>query len=56
MFVNDKSETATEEQASTMKLETFSKLRGDGWIEMELGNIFNRKGSSDSPIIKTDWY
>ncbi|KAH0705036.1 hypothetical protein KY290_009745 [Solanum tuberosum] len=48
-FVKYESDTETEEQANTLKLVTSAKLRGDGWMEVELGH-FNSKEGSDGPV------
>ncbi|XP_055827091.1 F-box protein PP2-B10-like [Solanum dulcamara] len=48
-FVNYESDTETEKQANTVKLATSPKLRGDGWMEVELG-YFNSKEDSDGPV------
>uniref|UniRef100_M1DPC3 F-box family protein n=1 Tax=Solanum tuberosum TaxID=4113 RepID=M1DPC3_SOLTU len=48
-FVNYESDTETEKQANTVKLVTSTKLRGDGWMEVELG-YFNSKEGSDGPV------
>ncbi|XP_049348150.1 uncharacterized protein LOC125812714 [Solanum verrucosum] len=51
MLVSDKNETVTEEQTNIVRLAAlFPKLRGDGWMEIELGN-FNSKESSDGPVV-----
>uniref|UniRef100_M1DBV2 F-box family protein n=1 Tax=Solanum tuberosum TaxID=4113 RepID=M1DBV2_SOLTU len=51
MLVSDKNENVTEEQTNIVKLAAlFPKLRGDGWMEIELGN-FNSKESSDGPVV-----
>ncbi|WMV25999.1 hypothetical protein MTR67_019384 [Solanum verrucosum] len=42
-FVNYESDTETEKQANTVKLVTSTKLRGDGWMEVELGYSIARK-------------
>ncbi|KAK4725900.1 hypothetical protein R3W88_030817 [Solanum pinnatisectum] len=48
-FVKYESDTETEEQANCVKLVTSAKLRGDGWMEIELGH-FNSKEGSDGPV------
>ncbi|KAF3612680.1 hypothetical protein FXO38_36691 [Capsicum annuum] len=48
-FVNYESETKTEEQANIEQLATLPKMRGDAWMEVELG-YFNNMEGSDGPV------
>ncbi|XP_055826180.1 F-box protein PP2-B5-like [Solanum dulcamara] len=46
MSVSYKADTATEEQGNIVQLiSKFPKLRGDGWMEIELGNLNSKEGS-----------
>ncbi|MCD7446003.1 hypothetical protein HAX54_024707 [Datura stramonium] len=48
-FVNYECAFETEKQANTVKLATLPNMRGDGWMEVELG-YFNTKEGSDGPV------
>ncbi|XP_059274692.1 F-box protein PP2-B3-like [Lycium ferocissimum] len=50
-FVNYESDTETEKQANTVKLSSgnIPKMRGDGWMEVELGYFDSKKGD-DGPV------
>ncbi|WMV25306.1 hypothetical protein MTR67_018691, partial [Solanum verrucosum] len=44
-FVNYESDTETKKQANTVKLVTSAKLRGNGWMRLELGYFSSKEGN-----------